>query len=297
MPSRGRATTRSEVHKSAGRDPKARQGHFPASSFPWFPARPIPCPFRAAALIRAAQDTGPRCQQECAADRSRRGCGCARQAAVSVPLPQADQHFPPAQAVAGVHFQQPDRGASGGRFARNPIAIALEVVFPPFVARAEEWSELAGVRIKAGEVRASRVIALRTGQRGVGVIVRAAILPGDDVFQGKTGRRGMSWQPAVFAAVPSSLADKFAGGAVHSGRPGVGEKGVGLGREHPKQGIGANDGFEAWAHVIGRRPAAGGVMRGNSTPRPESIDLDGVLDSPGTPACLPPGLIAIRVGS
>lgn len=51
------------------------------------------------------------------------------------------------------------------------------------------------------------------------------------------------------------------------------------------------------AHGIGRLTAAGSLVRGSFAPRPESIDINAVLDTPGTPACLSPGSNAIKVGT
>ena len=178
--------------------------------------------------------------------------GFPRRAVVSFPFPEAEKQFPPAEPVARVHFEEPDRRAPGGCLAHDPCAVTSEVVLPPVMARVEEWSDLAGVGVEAGEVGAFLVIALRAGEREFGRVVRAAVLTGEDVFDVESERGGVLRQPAVFTAMPGALADKFAGGAVHSGRLGVGEEGVGLGLKHTEQSVGPDHGFEFGLFVRGQ---------------------------------------------
>lgn len=58
-------------------------------------------------------------------------------------------------------------------------------------------------------------IALRAREREVVRIVRAAVLPGDDVFDVETQSGELLWQPAEFTAVASALADQLPGGRIH----------------------------------------------------------------------------------
>lgn len=164
--------------------------------------------------------------------------------AVLLLQPKVPKHFAPAQTIPGVHFEQPDRSAPHRRFADDTGSVEGKMIRPLFTARVEQRRHLARVGINAAKVRAFLVIALRAGEREIRRVIRAAMLPGDDVFDVKTeGGSGLR-ETAVFAALSGPLAHELADGAVHSGRLGVGEKGVRLRLEHTEEGVGPDDGFE-----------------------------------------------------
>lgn len=173
---------------------------------------------------------------------------------------EAKEQFPPPQPVAGVHSKQPDGGASGGGLARDSGTVPREVLGPVIPTGMKQRSHRAGVRVNPREIGALLEIALRAGEREVGGVFSAAMLSGDDVFEVETEGGGVLRQATVFAAVAGSLADKFAGGAVHSGRLGVDEIGASLGLEDAEEGVGAHDGFE-FGQLGGDQLAFGALAR------------------------------------
>ena len=78
----------------------------------------------------------------------------------------------------------------------------------------------------------------------VSVVVGPAVLPSDDVFDVEPQHRGGLRQPAILAPVPGPTPDEVAGGAVHSGRPGLAEAGVSLGFEYAEERVGADHRIE-----------------------------------------------------
>ena len=167
-------------------------------------------------------------------------CDCLR----LLQQPKLEKHFPPMKAVAGVHFEQPDGGSSRGGLSHNAGAILSEVVAPVIPSGMEQRRQNTGVGINATEVGAFLEIALGTGEREVGGVIGAAVLPGDDVFDVETESGSVLGETTVFAAVSRPLPDQVAGGAVHLRRLRVGEKGVRLGLEDAEQRVGTDDGFE-----------------------------------------------------
>ena len=133
------------------------------------------------------------------------------------------EHLAPAQAVARVHSKQPGGGASSLRFTNDPGGVAGEVFLPSVAAGMEQRRHFAGVGIDAAEVGAFLVIGFRAGERQVRRVIRPAVLAGDDVLDVEAKGGGVLRETAIFAAVPGPLAHEFAGGAVHSGRLGVGD--------------------------------------------------------------------------
>lgn len=115
-----------------------------------------------------------------------RGFGTSVLQRCSVQRAETQEHFTPAQAVAGIHSQQPYGGATRGSFPDDPRPIAREVPGPLFAARMEQGRHLAGVGIDAGQVRALLEIALWTGEREVLRVIGAAMLPRDDVLDVET---------------------------------------------------------------------------------------------------------------
>lgn len=107
--------------------------------------------------------------------------------------PELGEHFPPAQALAGVHLQQPDRCASRGGLTYNAGTLAEEMILPAVLAGMEQARHRTGVGINTSEVGTLLEITLRTGEGEIGVIIGATVLTGDDMFEVKTqggGRLG-----------------------------------------------------------------------------------------------------------
>lgn len=158
--------------------------------------------------------------------------------------PKLDEHFPPTEPVAGVHLEQPDGGAPCGGFTRDVGPLAGKVIRPPIAPRMEQRRQNAGVGIDPAEVGALLEIALRTGEREVGDVIGAAVLPGDDVFQVETESGRALREAAIFAAVLRPLAYLVRGDVVHLCHLGMGEERLGFGLEEAEQGVGADDGLQ-----------------------------------------------------
>lgn len=172
------------------------------------------------------------------------GLGLADPMAGSFQQPKLGEHLPPTEPVAGVHLEQPDGGASCGGFAHDTGPITGKVIGPPIASRMEQRRQDTGVGIDPAQVGALLEIALGTGEREVGGIVGAAVLPGDDVFHVGTESGSVLREAAIFAMVLRPLAHPVRGDGVHLRRFGVGEECLGFGLEDAQQGVGADDGFQ-----------------------------------------------------
>src|SRR5206468_3150017 len=140
-----------------------------------------------------------------------------RSPADSFSLQQAKPPQKPSQseAIAGVHSKQRRGRAAHGCLADEVRFVACEMIFPSVASRMKEPRDLPGLGINPSEVRALMEIALRAGEREIVRIVRAAVLPGDDVFDVKTESGKLFRQTTIFAAVSGALPDKLAGHRVH----------------------------------------------------------------------------------
>ena len=85
----------------------------------------------------------------------------------STELAGIDQQLSPAEAIGGVEFQEPGRGAAHRCQARNRGAVPGEVLLPAIGAWLEEPRDDASVGIDAGEVGPLPEVTFGTGQREV----------------------------------------------------------------------------------------------------------------------------------
>ena len=67
--------------------------------------------------------------------------------ASSFQLAEAMKHLAPAQAVACVHFKEPNRGSSGRSFSGDATALTSEMVIPSVGSGMEEGRQLSSCRI------------------------------------------------------------------------------------------------------------------------------------------------------
>ena len=168
--------------------------------------------------------------------------------------PKLGEHFAPAQAIAGVHLEQPDGGSSRGGFSHNVGTLTRKVIGPCIASGMEQRCENVGVGVNTAQVGALLKIALGAGEREVGGVIGAAVLPGDDVFDVEAEGRDLLRETAVFATVARPLADKIAGGDVHLCGLVMSEKRVRLGLQDAKKVL--------LAHREQAKPSRTRIVRG-----------------------------------
>lgn len=144
---------------------------------------------------------------------------------ISAEEAELDQKAPQSQPVAGVHPEQGDGSASRRSAADDVCSDVREVFFPVISTRMKKWRDLPPEGVNSSQIRALVEVALRTGEREIGEVIRAAVLSGDDVLHMKAKPGELLGDVAVFAAIRRALSHAQAGRRIHSSGLGVSEDG------------------------------------------------------------------------
>jgi len=96
-------------------------------------------------------------------------------AAVSIQQAETEQHFTPAQAVAGVHLQQPNRSASSRGFPNDATFLTVP-------AASVAWS------VAGGPLTGISVSGLAT----VGIVYQTTVATAQGIYAGNTGTLGLT---------------------------------------------------------------------------------------------------------
>ena len=136
--------------------------------------------------------------------------------------------------IVVIHVEQFGGATSDQSQSDYPVAFHGEMFAPFMRTRMKQGDELT-VHVR-GQIRSLVKVAPMARERKIGLVVRAAMLPGDDVFDVESDERQfVLMASAVFTAVPRAVTDEAAERSINRHtltRSVGGNHGAGLGLQH-----------------------------------------------------------------